>query len=430
MIEQGKQGAQRVWKRMQMRAQEDSEQARRQVTAILRDVQVRGDEALAAYAMRFDGTDYTKTPLRVSEEEIQAAYAKCDSKMLAALRKSIENVRAYHEAQLENGYEIQQPGKRLKQMVRPLACAGVYVPGGTAAYPSSVVMNIVPAKIAGVKRICMATPAKNGIIAPLTLVAAKEAGVDEIYRMGGAQAIAAFAYGTQTIPQVDKITGPGNLYVALAKKEVYGTVGIDAIAGPSEVLIVADESARADFIAADMLAQAEHDVRAAAICTTDSLSLAQQIQDELNRQLATLPRKEITKQSLDMYGAIVVLDTMEECFAFANRVAPEHLEILTKDAWQDVEKVENAGGVFVGPYAPEALGDYMAGTNHVLPTAGTARFASPLGVYDFVKRMSVLYYEEQALRPLAEAIDTFAQAEGLQAHGRSAMIRIKGGNAK
>ena len=430
MIEQGVQGAQRVWNRMQMRAQEDSEQVRLQVVSILREVRLRKDEALAEYAKRFDETDYAVTPLRVSEEEIEGAYAQCDAQMLAALRASIQNVRAYHLAQVEHGYEMREPGKRLKQIVRPLACVGVYVPGGTAAYPSSVVMNVVPAKIAGVQRICMATPAKNGMIAPLTLVAAKEAGVDEIYRMGGAQAIAAFAYGTQTIPQVDKITGPGNLYVALAKKEVYGTVGIDAIAGPSEVLILADQSARADFIAADMLAQAEHDARAAAICVTDDLSLAQRVQDELDKQLATLPRKEITRQSLDAYGAIVVLDDMDDCFAFANRVAPEHLELLTQNAWEDVQKLENAGGVFVGPYAPEALGDYMAGTNHVLPTAGTARFASPLGVYDFVKRMSVLYYEEPALRPIAAAVDTFAQAEGLQAHGRSAMIRIKGGEAK
>ena len=333
-------------------------------------------------------------------------------------------MRKYHEKQLEKGYCIQEPGICLEQLVLPLDSVGLYAPGGTAAYPSSVIMNAVPAKIAGVGKLCLATPAKHGALPPLTLVAAKESGVDLIFRMGGAQAVAAFAYGTETVPQVNKITGPGNSYVAMAKKAVVGTVGIDSIAGPSEVLVIADESANPVFVAADMLAQAEHDERAAALCVTDSLSLAQRVQDEVERQCAALKRNQTARASIDRYGAIVVLEDLSSCVQFANDAAPEHLEILTADPRALLPGVRHAGGVFLGAYAPEALGDYLAGTNHVLPTGGTAKYASPLGVYDFCRRMSVLEYDAPRLQAVVEDIVQLADTEGLQAHAQSALVRF------
>lgn len=428
MIQKGREGAQNVLARLRARNEADTRQVECTVQEVLAHVKSEGDAALCRYALQFERTDYRKTPLRVPEQEIDAAYGACSQAQIQALRLAAGNIRRYHEQQLEEGYTLQQEGATLMQIVRPLACVGIYAPGGTASYPSSVLMNAVPAKVAGVKRVCLATPAQNGIIAPLTLVAAREAGVDEIYRMGGAQAVAAFAYGTQSVPRVDKITGPGNLYVTLAKKEVFGTVGIDAIAGPSEVLILADGSADPAYVAADMLAQAEHDVAAAALCVTTSIALAQQVEAEVQAQRETALRREIIQSSLSQYGAIVVLDCVQDCLDFANEVAPEHLEILMQDAWEVLKGVQNAGGVFVGPYAPESLGDYLAGTNHVLPTAGTARFASPLGVYDFIKRMSVLSYEKDALQQVVRQVDTLAMAEGLQAHGRSATIRFERGN--
>lgn len=428
MIEVGKAGAQRVLARLKARNEADTQQVERTVQAVLASVRQEGDAALARYALQFEQTDYQKTPLRVAQSEIDAAYAACSTAQIEALRLAVRNIRRYHERQVEQGYTLRADGTTLMQVVRPLACVGIYAPGGTAAYPSSVLMNAVPAKVAGVGRVCLATPAQKGAVAPLTLVAAREAGVDEIYRMGGAQAVAAFAYGTQSVPRVDKITGPGNLYVTLAKKAVFGTVGIDAIAGPSEVLILADESADPAYVAADMLAQAEHDVAAAALCVTPSMALAQQVQAQLEAQQQRALRREIIQSSLTQYGAIVVLDGVQACLDFANDVAPEHLEILMQNAWDVLDGVQNAGGVFVGPYAPESLGDYLAGTNHVLPTAGTARFASPLGVYDFIKRMSVLSYDKGAFERVVRQVETLAMAEGLQAHARSATIRLERGD--
>ena len=424
MIYQGKKGAEQVLANLRRRAEGDLSEVETRVKEILADVQARGDQALAEYALKFDDTDYHKTPLIVGEEEIQQAYAQVDEKTLAALRLCAANVRKYHEKQLEKGYCIQEPGICLEQLVLPLDSVGLYAPGGTAAYPSSVIMNAVPAKIAGVGKLCLATPAKHGALPPLTLVAAKESGVDLIFRMGGAQAVAAFAYGTETVPQVKKITGPGNSYVAMAKKAVVGTVGIDSIAGPSEVLVIADESANPVFVAADMLAQAEHDERAAALCVTDSLSLAQRVQDEVERQCAALKRNQTARASIDRYGAIVVLEDLSSCVQFANDVAPEHLEILTADPRALLPGVRHAGGVFLGAYAPEALGDYLAGTNHVLPTGGTAKYASPLGVYDFCRRMSVLEYDAPRLQAVVEDIVQLADTEGLQAHAQSALARF------
>lgn len=427
MIYRGQAGADAVLQRLQQRAQGDLAGVEADVKRILSQVREQGDAALGAFALQFDDTDYNETPLRVSEAEIDAAYAACPAALLDAVRLAVRNLTAYHQKQLEQGYEVGAPGAQLRQIIRPLERVGIYAPGGTAAYPSSVLMNAVPAKIAGVKCICMATPPKKGTVPPLTLVAARESGVDEIYRMGGAQAIAAFAYGTETVPRVDKVTGPGNAYVAMAKKLVYGDCGIDAIAGPSEVLIVADETASPVFAAADMLSQAEHDVRAAAILTTTSPTLAEAVERQIKAQLATLPRRETAQQSIETYGAIVVLDTLEACMAFSNAVAPEHLEILTADPEALLPAVQNAGGIFLGAYAPEPLGDYLAGTNHVLPTGGTARFSSPLGVYDFLKRSSVVCYEKTQLQAVSNAIVAFAQAEGLDAHARAVAIRFEGG---
>ncbi len=388
-------------------------------------MQARGDQALAEYALKFDDTDYHKTPLIVGEEEIQQAYAQVDEKTLAALRLCAANVRKYHEKQLEKGYCIQEPGICLEQLVLPLDSVGLYAPGGTAAYPSSVIMNAVPAKIAGVGKLCLATPAKHGALPPLTLVAAKESGVDLIFRMGGAQAVATFAYGTETVPQVNKITGPGNSYVAMAKKAVVGTVGIDSIAGPSEVLVIADESANPVFVAADMLAQAEHDERAAALCVTDSLSLAQRVQDEVERQCAALKRNQTARASIDRYGAIVVLEDISSCVRFPcqRRSARAFGDINGRPAGTAARRPPCWRRIF-GAYAPEALGDYLAGTNHVLPTGGTAKYASPLGVYDFCRRMSVLEYDAPRLQAVVEDIVQLADTEGLQAHAQSALARF------
>ncbi len=425
MMYEGPQGAEQVLAKLRQRAEGDMQAIARRVDEILEEVKQNGDEALAAYALQFDQTDYQKTPLIVPQEEINRAYDACDAKTLSALRLCIENVKAFHQCQVDRGYRIDQPGIILEQLVLPLACVGLYAPGGTASYPTSVVMNAVPAKLAGVPKLCLATPAKGGVIAPLTLVAAKESGVDVVFRMGGAQAVAAFAFGTKSVPRVNKITGPGNSYVALAKKAVLGRVGIDSIAGPSEILIIADEQANPAYIAADMLAQAEHDEQAAALCATTSHALAQQIQAQIEEQCASLPRNKTAKASIDAYGAIVVLDTLADCVAFANEMAPEHLEIVTQAPRTLLPGIRHAGGVFLGAYTPEALGDYLAGTNHVLPTNGTAKYASPLGVYDFCRRMSVLSYEKEPLSAVLPQIVALAEAEGLSAHARSAKIRDK-----
>lgn len=424
MIVYGQQGAHDVMRRLQSRSEGNFEGIAASVNEILEDVKKRGDTALFQYAKRFENTDYDIAPLCVTDTEIEKAYAACTKLEIDALRLAVKRLRTYHEKQIESGYSVGGTGSYLQQIVRPIARVGIYAPGGTASYPSSVLMNAIPAKVAGVGEIYLATPAQNGAIRPLMLVAAREAGVDGVFRMGGAQAIAAFAYGTRTVPKVDKITGPGNRYVAAAKRAVFGLVGIDSIAGPSEVLILADRTANARYIAADMIAQAEHDADAAALCVTDSDELAHAVQAQLKKQKNGIKRQDIIDASLEKYGAIVVLNDIEACVDLVNRIAPEHLEIHAEAGMELVNRVQNAGGIFVGPYTPEALGDYVAGSNHVLPTNGTARFASPLGVYDFIKRMSVLAFDREGLNEVTDAIVSLAQAEGLYAHGKSASIRF------
>lgn len=423
-IYEGREGAGRVKEIMRNRADGDMRQISEAVASILADIKNNGDRALAVYAKQYEGTDYEINPLRVREAEIDEAYRQCPAALLSALRNMIENVKNFHSKQLDNGYELKSEAGYTAQIIRPIGTAGIYAPGGTAAYPSSVVMNIVPAKLAGVGRICMATPAKAGKLPPLTLVAARESGVDEVYRMGGAQAIAAFAYGTETVPRVDKITGPGNAYVAEAKRQLFGKVGIDSVAGPSEILVVADSEANASYAAADLLSQAEHDERAAAIMATNSMELARNVAEQVATQMERLPRCEIARKSIEDYGSIVVLGSIEECIEFANDIAPEHLELLLHDPESMLPMVKNAGGIFLGEYSPEPLGDYMAGTNHVLPTDGNAKFASPLGVYDFVKRSGVVGFSREQLERCADDIRMLASAEGLDAHAEAIAIRF------
>lgn len=398
-----------------------------QVNAILKEVKEKGDEALFSFTERFDGVTLTKDTLRVTKEEIEEAYAQIDPELLAVIRKALANIRSFHEKQKRTSWFDSQPdGTLLGQKITPLALVGVYVPGGKAVYPSSVLMNIVPAKTAGVERIIMTTPpGKDGKISANTLVAAHEAGVDEIYKTGGAQAIGALAYGTESIPKVDKIVGPGNIYVALAKKAVYGFVSIDSIAGPSEILVLADETANPRFVAADLLSQAEHDEMASAILVTTSPTLAQEVSAEVDAFLTRLSRKDILIKSLENYGWILVADTMEEAIDTANAIASEHLEIVTKDPFQVMTKIRNAGAIFIGEYASEPLGDYFAGPNHVLPTNGTAKFFSPLGVDDFIKKSSLVYYSREALSAVQKDIVRFAQAEGLTAHANSIAVRFE-----
>ena len=394
------------------------------VSSIIEDVRQRGDDALIDYAARFDGVELTHSELRVSEETLRTAAAKADCRFLAALRQAIQNVRLFHEQQVEKSWEFSPvEGVRLGQRITPLARVGIYVPGGTAAYPSSIVMNVVPAKVAGVEHLIIATPPRTLAKSPAVAATLLELNVTEVYAIGGAQAIAALAFGTGKVPSVDKIVGPGNKYVAAAKKLLFGVVGIDAIAGPSEIVIIADETARPDFIAADLLAQAEHGEDASAILLTASESLAQAVAAEVQRQAESLPRREIVASSLKNYGAIMVLESLPEICWVANSMAPEHLEIVAADDEAIAARIPNAGAIFFGAYTPEAVGDYLAGPNHVLPTSGTARFASALGVYDFVKRTSTLRYSAGAFNSVAESVSLLAQCEGLAAHARSATIR-------
>ena len=396
------------------------------VRVIINDVAEKGDNALFDYTRRFDGYVLDAQNIRVSREEIDAAYDAVPGDLLETLKKSAENIKAFHELQKRDGFERNDDGAVTGRLVLPMQRAGVYVPGGKAAYPSSVLMNIIPAKIAGVSKIIMVTPpGKDGVIAPLTLVAADIAGADMILKIGGAQAVAALAYGTQSVPKVDVITGPGNAYVAAAKREVYGIVGIDMIAGPSEVLIIADKNANPRYIAADFLSQAEHDEKAASVLLTPSLSLAEASACEIDKQLSRLDRKDIASKSVADYGTIVVTQSIDEAFDIANGFAPEHLEILTDDPQQHLGKVKNAGAVFLGEYSPEPLGDYFAGPNHVLPTSGAAKFASPLSVDDFVKKTNYVYYDRKSLEACYNDIVKFAQAEGLSAHAKSAAIRFE-----
>lgn len=396
----------------------------RQVESIIADVRQRGDVALIDYAARFDGYEQQPSELRVSVETLERVAARADKEVVAALDDAIRNVRRFHEHERQHSWEIEtEPGVRLGQRITPIERVGLYVPGGAATYPSSVVMNVVPAQVAGVSRIVVATPPGSLQENPAVASALLQLGVNEVYAVGGAQAIAALAYGTETVPRVDKITGPGNRYVAAAKKLVFGAVGIDSIAGPSEVVIIADDAARADFLAADMLAQAEHAEDASSILITTSEHLAENVAAEVARQMQSLPRRTTIAASINRYGAIIIVGDLDEACAIVNELAPEHLEIVTRDDEAVGERVRHAGAMFFGSYTPEVVGDYFAGPNHVLPTAGAARFSSALSVHDFVKRTSLLRYSREALQGSAEKIATLARAEGLDAHVWSAEIR-------
>ncbi|MDD3140845.1 MAG: histidinol dehydrogenase [Lachnospiraceae bacterium] len=397
------------------------------VMSILEDVKCRKNAALFEYTEKFDGAKLDASTILVTEEEIEEAYRLVDRSLLDIIRKSLKNIESYHAKQMQYSWFDSKPnGTILGQKISPLKRVGVYVPGGKAVYPSSVLMNIIPAKVAGVDEIIMTTPPdKNGKINANTLVAACEAGATTIYKVGGAQAIGALAYGTESIPKVDKIVGPGNIYVALAKKAVYGHVSIDSIAGPSEILILADETANPRFVAADLLSQAEHDELASAILVTTSESLAQAVSIEVDAFVSILSRKEIMQKSLDNYGYILIADTMEQAIEVANEIASEHLEIMTKNPYDIMTKIRNAGAIFIGEYSSEPLGDYFAGPNHVLPTNGTAKFFSPLSVDDFIKKSSIIAYSKEALEAVHEDIEQFANAEQLTAHANSIKVRFE-----
>lgn len=397
------------------------------VNDILNDVRETGDEALFAYTRKFDKAEISKENIRVTEEEIKEAYSLVDESLVEVMKKSIANIRDFHEKQLRNTWiDTREDGVILGQRITPLASVGVYVPGGKAAYPSSVLMNIIPAQVAGVKRIVMTTPpGADGKVTPATLVAANLAGATEVYKVGGAQAIGALAYGTESIPKVAKICGPGNIFVALAKKTVYGHVSIDSIAGPSEILVLADETANPRYVAADLLSQAEHDELASAILVTTSASLAEQVEKEIEGFLQTLSRSDIIKKSLENYGYLLVADTMEDAIRVTNEIASEHLEILTKNPFDTMTRIQNAGAIFLGEYSSEPLGDYFAGPNHVLPTNGTAKFFSPLNVDDFIKKSSIISYSREALEEIHEDIIQFAEAERLTAHANSIAVRFE-----
>lgn len=397
------------------------------VKEIIVDIKERGDEALFEYTKKFDGADITPENILVTKEEIEEAYEKTDHKLIEIIRKAIKRITDFHENEKEKSWFVtEESGALLGQRVVPLSKAGLYVPGGKAAYPSSVLMNIIPAKVAGVEDIIVCTPCNaEGKVAPVTLVAANEAGADRIFKIGGAQAIAAMAYGTETVPKVDKITGPGNIYVALAKKNVYGEVSIDSVAGPSEITVICDETANPRFIAADLLSQAEHDQMASAICITTDPELAEKISSEVEAFIPTLSRKEIIRKSIDDYGKIFVAQDMEEAVDIANAIASEHLEIVTKDPFDIMPKIKNAGAIFLGSYSSEPLGDYFAGPNHVLPTSGTARFFSALSVQDFIKKQSIVNFNRSALEALHEDIEAFAESEGLTAHANSIQVRFE-----
>ena len=396
------------------------------VNAIIEEVRNNRDQAVFNYTKQFDGADINAGNILVTEEEIAEAYEQVDTTLLAVIRKSLVNIKKYHEKQVQNSWFTTEDGIILGQKVTALATVGVYVPGGKAVYPSSVLMNVLPAKVAGVDRIVMCTPpGKDGKVYPSTLVAAKEAGVDEIYKVGGAQAIAAMAFGTESVPKVDKIVGPGNIYVALAKKAVFGYVSIDSIAGPSEILVLADETANPRYVAADLLSQAEHDEMASEILITTSQKLAEEVSAEIDQFVAELSRKEIIQKSLDNYGYILVADNMEEAIDTVNAIASEHMEIVTADPFHVMTKIRNAGAIFIGEYSSEPLGDYFAGPNHVLPTNGTAKFFSALSVDDFIKKSSIISYSREALEKVHKDIEQFAECEKLTAHANSIRVRFE-----
>ncbi len=397
------------------------------VAEIIGAVREKGDAALFSYTEKFDKCKMDASNIKVTAEEIEEAYGKVDAGLVEVMQKSAENIRAFHRKQLHNSWiDTRMDGSFLGQKITPIQVSGVYVPGGKAAYPSSVLMNVIPAKVAGVERIIMTTPPDmEGKVYAGTLVAADIAGVDEIYKAGGAQAIAAMAFGTESIPKVDKITGPGNIFVALAKKACFGYVSIDSIAGPSEILVIADETARPRYVAADLLSQAEHDELASAILITTSEKLAQEVNREVEKFTQELSRKEIIQKSLDNYGYLLVADTMEEAIAAANEIASEHVEILTQNPYEIMPKIRNAGALFLGEYSSEPLGDYFAGPNHILPTNGTAKFFSPLNVDDFMKKTSIIAYSKEALRAVHKDIELFAESEGLTAHANSIKVRFE-----
>lgn len=396
------------------------------VQEILRRVRLEGDKALLAYTKKFDGVDLTTEGIKVTVAEVEEAYGKISAEFLEALRLAIENITSFHQKQRQNSWMTWGEGTMLGQKITPIASVGIYVPGGTAAYPSSVLMNAIPAKVAGVKRIVMVTPPdQKGKLNPGVLVAAKELGIEEIYKVGGAQAIGALAYGTETIEKVHKIVGPGNIYVATAKREVYGFVDIDMIAGPSEVLVIADDSANPRYVAADLLSQAEHDPLSSAILITNSEVLGRAVVAEVAKQTDLLERREIVEKSLASYGKVIVVKDLEEAVALSNEIAPEHLELCVEKPFELLEKVKNAGAIFLGHYAPEPLGDYFAGPNHVLPTSGTAKFYSPLSLDDFIKKSSIIYYSEGALRRVKDHVMTLAETEGLTAHKNSIKVRFE-----
>lgn len=397
------------------------------VNDILTQVRNRRDEAIFEYTKQFDGADICADNVLVTEQEIEEAYREVDPKLLEVIRKALVNIRSYHEKQRQfSWFDSEDSGIILGQKITPLKRVGVYVPGGKAVYPSSVLMNVLPAKVAGVDEIIMTTPpGKNGKVYPSTLVAAREAGVDKIYKVGGAQAIAALAFGTESIPKVDKIVGPGNIYVALAKKAVFGYVSIDSIAGPSEIMVLADETANPRFVAADLLSQAEHDEMASAILVTTSETFAEAVSKEVDKFVETLSRKEIIEKSLENYGYILVADSMDAAISTVNEIASEHLELVTKNPFETMTKIRNAGAIFIGEYSSEPLGDYFAGPNHVLPTNGTAKFFSPLSVDDFIKKSSIISYSREALEPVYRDIVQFAECEKLTAHANSIRVRFE-----
>ncbi len=396
------------------------------VQEIVETVKRDGDKAVFAYTREFDKAEISSESLKVTDQEIEEAMKEVDSELMEILQKSMKNIRQFHEKQRQYSWFDSKPdGTILGQKVTPLESVGVYVPGGKAAYPSSVLMNIIPAEVAGVSRIAMVTPpGKDGKVNPVTLTAAHLAGVTEVYKVGGAQAVAALAFGTESIPKVNKIVGPGNIFVALAKKAVYGHVSIDSIAGPSEILVLADESANPRFVAADLLSQAEHDELASAILVTTSMELAERVSEEVKAFTQELSRREIIEKSLDNYGYILVAETMKEAIQTVNEIAPEHLEIITRNPFEDMTRIHNAGAIFIGEYSSEPLGDYFAGPNHVLPTNGTAKFFSALSVDDFIKKSSIIYYSKEALEEIHKDIETFAEAEHLTAHANSVKVRF------
>lgn len=395
------------------------------VADIIKDVREKGDAALYKYCEKFDKAKLSS--LEVTAEEIEEAMAEVEPEFIEIIKEAADNITLYHKNQLQKGFEIKKEnGIVLGQKVLPVKRAGLYVPGGTAAYPSTVLMDCIPAKIAGVKELCITTPPNSrGKVNPVILAAAKIAGADRIFKVGGAQAIAALAYGTETIPKVDKIVGPGNVFVAEAKRQVYGLVSIDMIAGPSEILVIADSTCNPEFVAADLLSQAEHDKLASAVLVTDSSELAQAVQAELERQVALLPREEIARTSIDNNGKIIIVDSIEQAIEISNEIAPEHLEVCVDEPFKYLDAIENAGSIFLGKMCPEALGDYFSGTNHTLPTSGTAKFSSPLSVDDFVKKSAYSYYTPEALEKVADKVAFFAEKEGLSAHARSATVRFK-----